>query len=271
MALPSIHSQIQDVVAALDASPLQTWLGAAFERHEAGFVVIEAAFEDLLGGPISPERCAPFFGSWRATNNSAMCVSGLGNRLSLLLHQRAAVADPDAVIRALIHLHRVSDEDLGVGGSTKHAVLFARMANALCSDDRWSRSCYSSEAAQAFAAWKDRSCLANPNLAWGVLVTVIHEAYTHGEVEFMLPRFLAWLQRGGWSKAASRQALAWIFVHCGPTEREHFRYAVNSLDELQRGLGVTIDAAQVDDAVATYIELKQAVMTSTRFAPDDHN
>lgn len=59
------------------------------------------------------------------------------------------------------------------------------MATTLCGDDRWllRENCLPS--AQAFKDWTDRQRLRERDLMQGLLTTLVHEVYTHGEVEYI--------------------------------------------------------------------------------------
>ena len=111
------------------------------------------------------------------------------------------------LVDTLVSLHRIADEDLGVGNGLLHADLFYSMATTLCGDDAWQSKRYLTPEAAAFKQWKDRCALVDDDLVVGLLTTVVHEIYTHGEVEFLWPLFDGWLDRAGMDhRAASADA-----------------------------------------------------------------
>jgi hypothetical protein len=69
------------------------------------------------------------------------------------------------------------------------------MATTLCGDDRWllRENCLPS--AQAFKDWTDRQRLRERDLMQGLLTTLVHEVYTHGEVEYIHPLYKEWFSR----------------------------------------------------------------------------
>ena len=96
------------------------------------------------------------------------------------------------------------------------------MATRLCGDDEWQSKRFLTPEAQAFKQWKDRCNLIDADLLSGLLATLVHEIYTHAEVEFLRPLFDGWLVDHDWSDDERRRALLWIQVHCDGTELDHF-------------------------------------------------
>jgi len=96
----------------------------------------------------------------------------------------------------------------------------------------------------------------------GLLITLIHEVYTHGEVEFILPLFQRWAcDELGLSSEEARKVLAWISVHTGGTESAHFGHATEAVAHYCEAAGVIIDADAAAGLFETYLERKAAVMT----------
>lgn len=262
-----ISSYVEKVCLGLESSRLQTGLLEGVRRNQAAFSAIEACFAALIETPRDPEVYRHFFGTWRSTNNSAMCVSGLSNRLSMMAFRGRALADPSKLLPAIASLNRISDEDLGVGGGVLHSYLFARMATFVVGDDGWRLDSYQSEAGRAYSRWKNLRCLVHRDLMVGLLTTAVHEVYTHGEVEFMHPLFHGWMHGQGRGSASEiARHLAWITVHCGPTERDHFRHAVDAIGHYSEAAGVSIDAYDVAGFVDEYLGYKVRVMNSIREA-----
>lgn len=254
-----ISVELDDVVDAVLRRALTDAISTPSAHHS--LETIEDAFRQVIELSPGDEGLRWYFRSWSMTNHSAMCVSGLGNRITLQLRD-GAVADPAALVRSLVSLHRICDEDLGVGNGLLHADLFYAMATTLSGGDEWQSKRYLTPEAAAFKQWKDRCNLVEDDLLTGILATVVHEIYTHAEVELLRPLFNDWLIARGWSDVDRRRALLWIEVHCDGTELDHFRHAVDAIEAYLVGAGRTLDAGAVRSTVATYLEHKTAAMQS---------
>lgn len=179
----------------MPAGTLRHALFRAFWDETASLLDIEDAFARVTARRQAVEPLRKFFASWSKTNNSAASVSGLANRLTLLARSEQGSAAADQLYRACGSLQRITDEDLGALGNTVHADLFYTMATTLCGDDRWllRENCLPS--AQAFKDWTDRQRLRERDLMQGLLTTLVHEVYTHGEVEYIHPLYKEWFSR----------------------------------------------------------------------------
>lgn len=263
----TVECELQQLISVeLDDIPdalLRDELTGAVRSAAAGarLEAIEGAFGQVVRLDPGDEGLRWYFRSWSMTNHSAMCVSGLGNRITMLLRD-GRPADANALVRALGSLHRICDEDLGVGNGLLHADLFYVMATTLCGDDEWQSKRYLTPEAAAFKQWKDRCNLIDDDLLSGILATVIHEIYTHAEVELLRPMFNDWLIDRDWAPADRRRALLWIQVHCDGTELNHFGHALDALDAYLVGAGRTLDPGAVGSTVAAYLEHKGAAMRS---------
>lgn len=263
--MTTLQSRIADHVhSALDVvpqTPIIEPLRRAFAAHESALADIENAFRTFTSAAPTPERARYFFHSWSLTNHSAMCVSGIGNRITLRLLDERNGIDKPRLTSALLALHRISDEDLGALGGTLHADLFYEMADLFCDGDAWMRRGFALDSARAFKDYKNRTGLRMPDLMFGLLSTVAHEVYTHGEVEFILPLFRGLVQQHfDIDEKQQRRRLAWISVHCGPTEREHFRHAVEAIDHYCAATHTDLGAYELEQLFGEYIENKAAVM-----------
>ena len=98
-------------------------------------------------------------------------------------------------------------------------------------------------------------------LTIALLTTLIHEIYTHGEVEYILPKFESWLTNDyGFSDEERDKTLAWISVHCGPTEKNHFFFAVSSIFHYAKAMNVDIETYDLETIIKDYLAKKSAVM-----------
>ena len=127
---------------------------------------------------------------------------------------------------------------------------------------QWQSKRYLTPEASAFKQWKDRCALVDDDLVVGLLTTVVHEIYTHGEVEYLWPLFDGWLERAGWATAQRQRTLQWVTVHCGGTELDHFGHAVEALSYYAGGLREVTSRRDVVDTVASYLDHKSSAMTS---------
>jgi hypothetical protein len=94
-----------------------------------------------------------------------------------------------------------------------------------------------------------------------LLTTLIHEIYTHGEVEYILPKFESWLTNDyGFSDEERDKTLAWISVHCGPTEKNHFFFAVSSIFHYAKAMNVDLETYDLETIIKDYLAKKSAVM-----------
>lgn len=259
--MQNLASIILPVLQTMADVPVRAPLLNAFSSNKEDFAAIEQGFRALTSREQEPGRLRRFFASWSQTNNSAMTVSGIGNRLTLKLHRREPVEDQLELLQTLVSLHRITDEDLAVTHRILHAQLFYDMATGIVGDDAWLRHDHIDATAANFKSWKDHMSLREGDIALGLITTLVHEIYTHGEVEFILPLFERWLtQECHFSESETNRTLRWIKVHCGGTEKNHFFHAVDALTHYGRAVG--IDWAQYDtEAIArTYIQRKAAVL-----------
>ncbi len=265
--MPTVELDLQHLIAVeLDGIAdiaLRDELRGAIASTSAGDALdsIADSFRRVTALTPGAEDLAWYFRSWSMTNHSAMCVSGLGNRITMELRD-GTPADASAMVNALVSLHRICDEDLGVGTGLLHADLFYAMATRLCGDDEWQSKRFLTPEAEAFKQWKDRCNLIDADLLSGLLATLVHEIYTHAEVEFLRPLFDGWLVDHDWSDDDRRRALLWIQVHCDGTELDHFRHATDALTSYIAGSGRRPATGAVRSVVDSYLEHKAAAMSS---------
>lgn len=257
----SLQAIVLPVLEAMPDSHTKTGLIRCFSGNSHYFQTIEKGFCVLTRQRQDPETLSSFFHSWSQTNNSAVTVSGIGNRLTLMLHRKQQVGNEGALLRTLTSLDRIIDEDLAVTHRVLHSDMFYRMATDIVGDDRWLSRRYLHPAAKEFKDWKDHNSLRDRDPMIALLTTLVHEIYTHGEVEFILPLFRRWLaEEYGVADAESRRTLAWISVHTGPTEKNHFFHALSALQHFAEAMDVDIADYSLDEIVATYLVKKAAVL-----------
>jgi len=166
-----------------------------------------------------------------------------------------------AMFRSAGRLNRVADEDLGVGGQVQHFELYYRMATEFTErDDRWQSRQYCLDSAKEFKSWLDLSRLRDPIMT-GLFSLLVHEGYTHAELEMIAPLFDSWATDVmKISQKEVRKVLAWITVHNGGTEKSHFAHSCAALSHYCEGSGAEVDLALAGDIFRSYLRRKAAVM-----------
>ena len=256
-----LKSIIRPVLERMPSSSLKLELINGFAAHGHSFLAIENGFRRLTGERHAHETLRSFFHSWSQTNNSAMTVVGIGNRMTLMVREGSAIVDKSAMLSALASLDRIVDEDLAVTNRTLHSQLFYEMATGIIGDDTWLSHRYNHPEAQAFKAWKDATSLREDDLMIALLTTLVHEIYTHGEVEFILPLFQSWLlKQMDFNERQCAQTLAWISVHCGPTEKNHFFHALDAVGYYADAMGLRVEDYGLDEILGTYLRRKASLL-----------
>ena len=259
--MKNLLSVIIPVLEGMEESPLKHQLLTYFPEQATHFTAIEESFTKLTAIAQDRDQLKPFFHSWSQTNNSAVTVAGLSNRITMMIHKNAPVPNEGELFRSVANLNRIVDEDLAVVGKVLHSDLFYTMATNTCGDDGWLLRQYLDPSARAFKYWKDQNSLRNKDIMIGLLTTLVHEIYTHGEVEFILPKFTRWLEDDyGFDRDTLKHTLAWITVHCGPTEKNHFFYAVNSINYYVKAMDINLADYDLGEIVADYLSKKAIVM-----------
>ncbi|WBX78299.1 hypothetical protein PG911_08575 [Tenacibaculum ovolyticum] len=257
----NLISIILPVIDQMKDSHLKTQLTTYFPLQEEKFSMIETSFKSLTIQKQPKETLNSFFKSWSQTNNSAMTVAGLSNRMTMLIHKNKEVKSEHDLFKSVASLNRIVDEDLAVVGRVLHSKLFYTMATNIAGDDSWLSNKYLSAEAIAFKAWKDKNSLRNKDIMIGLLTTLVHEIYTHGEVEFIIPLFENWLAKESDLSAEEIDvSLAWIRVHCGPTEKDHFFHAVDAVNSYAKAFEIDIKEYDLKQIIEDYLELKSSVM-----------
>jgi hypothetical protein len=224
--------------------------------------IIEQSFITLTSHNHSPDALCRFFHNWSMTNNSASALSGYCNRLTRHWLKNNNATDTK-YLNVLSHLHRVCDEDLGATGGLIHYDMYYRMATMVCGNDDWLSHQYVIPQAEHFKQWKNRHMLKNKDLLMGLLVTLIHEIYTHSEVEFIYPLFSKWLTETTQLSDKERKiCISWIDVHCKGTERNHFNHTLEALNTLSEVLQVEPKNYEMDVIFHTYLNNKANVMSA---------
>jgi hypothetical protein len=257
-------AEMRDAFGQLDHEPLREVLFDSLAAETESMHAIMRSFSGFLEGIQPSDIRRRFFASWQKTNNSAMSVEGLANRMTAEAEAKLGGAEPAnalSLFRAAGRLNRVADEDLGVGGQMIHFDLFYRMATTFCDqDDLWQSRQYCVPAALEFKAWLDEMRLRSPVVV-GLYTLLVHEGYTHAELETIAMPCRDWaMTHMGLSDHQARRALAWISVHNGGTEKAHFAHSCASMAHYLEGSGAVIDLEVAGATFRKYFRLKGAVM-----------
>lgn len=259
--MENLLSIILPVINQMEDSHIKLQLLTYFPLQNEKLEVIENSFVHLTERNQDKEVLNLFFKSWSQTNNSAMTVAGLSNRMTMFIHKNKQVISEYDLFRAVASLNRIVDEDLAVVGRVLHSELFYTMATTISGDDSWLSSRYLSAEAKEFKAWKDKNSLREKDIMIGLLTTLVHEIYTHGEVEYIIPKFEKWLKaEETFSQEEIDKTLAWITVHCGPTEKDHFFHAVDAVNSFAKATGISVTDYDLQEIITDYVNKKAAVM-----------
>lgn len=255
---PSFNDLIQMTLSEFEPSPIINALKLAAETATDDLAEIEKCFS-VMTRDLTEEMAPYFFHSWSLTNHSAMAVSAIGNKMTRQ-YQQSQNADPGSFLQALSALHRISDEDLGATGGTLHHDLFYNMAYEFCNSDTWLSRKYAIPAALEFKKYRHKNVVRTSDQLHALLATTIHEIYTHAEVEFILPLFQEAAKVKGLRGRQAARAVAWIKVHCGGTERDHFGHALDAVDFWCKAVNADLKDYDLTQIFGTYFHHKSQVM-----------
>jgi hypothetical protein len=261
----SLAAAMTDAFAQLEHPALREVLLHSLVAEQASLDAIQASFAHFTERAQDLDVRRTFFASWQRTNNSAMSVEGLANRLTDAAEGAVGRLDSGQVtdlFRAAGRLNRVTDEDLGVRGQVLHFELYYRMATELTDGDGWQSRRYCLSEASSFKSWLDAARLREPIMT-GLYSMLIHEGYTHAELEMIAPLFLRWTTETlGLPRRQARLLLAWIAVHNGGTEKRHFAHSCAALGHYCAATGSDVDLQAAGEMFRTYLRRKAAVMSS---------
>lgn len=258
----NMQTIIEPVILSMPDITLRQALLDSFIQEQDALHTIENTFKQLTSQGHHCNLLKFFFQNWSKTNNSAMSVSGLANRITLTIKKYRHLLIKMNLFKVCSSLQRITDEDLGAYGAHLHSELFYRMATKICGDDSWLSKQFCSQEALNFKDWVDEQRLREKNLINGLLTTLIHEVYTHGEVEYIYPLYRDWFETHlKMSSKEARSALAWVRVHTGGTESNHFKHALNAVQLFcdTHNLQISVEFAKF--IFTEYLRRKAAVMS----------
>jgi hypothetical protein len=256
--------EMEDAFSQLEHAPLREVLIESIAAERESVQAIARSFADFTAKKHSLAIRQTFFASWQKTNNSAMSVEGLANRITDLAESSVGTLDNSKVVdlfRSGGRLNRVTDEDLGVRGQILHFELYYRMSTEFADrNDDWQSRRFCLPVAAEFKSWLDACRLREPIMT-GLYSMLVHEGYTHAELEIIAPLFYRWAtEEFHLEPRAARKALAWITVHNGGTEKRHFAHSCMALQHYCDATGEKPDLAEASEVFRSYLRRKGAVM-----------
>lgn len=260
----TLFREMEDAFGQLEHVPLREVLLDSMYAERESVQAIASSFERFTEKKQSLAIRQTFFASWQKTNNSAMSVEGLANRLTDLGEASLGKLEPSKCLdlfRSAGRLNRVTDEDLGVRGQVLHFELYYRMATEFCDrNDDWQSRKHCLPVAADFKHWLDAARLRQPIMT-GHYSMLVHEGYTHAELEVIAPLFYRMAtEKFLLDSREAKKALAWITVHNGGTEKKHFAHACMALKHYCDATGTEIDLDHASDVFRSYLRRKGAVM-----------
>lgn len=95
----------------------------------------------------------------------------------------------------------------------------------------------------------------------GLLTTLVHEVYTHGEVEYIHPLYKEWFSRDmGVPAERARATVAWVTVHTGGTESNHFAHATAAVNAFVEAMEIEVNEEAARNLLGLYLRNKAQVM-----------
>ncbi len=259
----SILSNVLPELEKVQCGFLRDTLNKSFCENKDLLNRIEGSFRAAVDGADNEDCMKYFFKSWSMTNHSCMRVSAISNRLSLQKHKNQDIHNEEKFFQSIASLNRIADADLGVGGGELHHDMFYRMATPICGNDEWQLGKYCTNDARLFKTWADHNALKEDDMLVGLATTLIHEIYTHGEVEHIEPLFKEWLINSkGYSEEESKKTVFWITAHCYPTEVKHFRHGLQAVEYYCDAVNINIESFDIMGVFNKYLEMKCNVMDS---------
>ncbi len=261
----TFFTEMQDAFSQLEHESLRKVLLDTLQTEQDLVSAIDASFRNFTTKKHSLQVRRQFFASWQRTNNTAMSVEGLANRITheaeLALFKGKNPSVALELFRSAGRLNRVTDEDLGVKGQILHFELYYRMATKFSdNNDAWQSREYCLPAASIFKSWLDSVRLIEPIIN-GLFSMLIHEGYTHAELEMISPMFENWaIEFMGLDKSDARRYLAWISVHNGGTEKLHFEHACAALEHYCTATTHEINLEVARQLFQNYFRCKGEVM-----------
>lgn len=251
---------IEPVLNDMPAGTLRHALFRAFWDETASLLDIEDAFARVTARRQAVEPLRKFFASWSKTNNSAASVSGLANRLTLLARSEQGSAAADQLYRACGSCN---------GSPTK------------TSAPRQHRACRSFLHHGHHPLRRRPLAAARELPAFGAGVQGLDrppapvrarpDAGTadHAGTRGLYPRrggvhpplYKEWFSRDmGVPAERARATVAWVTVHTGGTESNHFAHATAAVNAFVEAMEIEVNEEAARNLFGLYLRNKAQVM-----------
>jgi hypothetical protein len=246
----SMYSILEEALRTLNDHQLSAAIAAGFERQLGSLQIVEETFELLTSNIWTKVRLQDFFNAWRDTHLSSSSVAAIVCRL--LTESDTGTPGSYCFIEAARSIAKVIHEDLGLCGET-HSDLYERMANRICLGDDWKLSKHRIQSAYEFGRWVHGKRV-DADLDQSLFVTISSEIYNHCEYTFIAPLFRNWMQNLlAFESDQIPRFMAYILVHTGPTESDHFLHGINSLQDYYSGVNVNLSHSAITESVVEYL------------------
>lgn len=260
---PGMYAPIQEVIVSVSDVQLRGALTDAFAEEQKALDANDECFYRYTAGPQDASSRKTFFHSWNKYSYPAAIVAGLSNRLMWCAEQASTLDARLQYFNACASLAHVTNEDLGVGSGKMHTEFYYEFATYLCGDDEWQSDKYWIAESRSFKAWLDHTRLVQPDIGRGILNTLVHELYNHGEFTVCTPLFARWFPDvWGMSEEEATRVLTWCSVHTVGAGEEalHFRHGCNALHQYYAGAGEVLNVDEARDLFREYIRRRSAMM-----------
>lgn len=241
---------LSDALAELGDNKISSAVEEGFKRSAHSLSVIERTFALLTSHVWSQKTLQTFFNAWRDTHLSSGSVSAIVCRLLEASGSRSPGAY--CFVESARSIAQVIHEDLGMCGET-HSILFERLANSICLDDEWKLNKHRVPTACEFRNWVHKKRV-DGTLDQSIFLTIASEIYNHCEYSFIAPLFKNWMQNLlGFERERIPSNMAYILVHTGATEHNHFLHGLNALLDYYSGVDRLLKYSDITDSIVEYL------------------
>lgn len=189
--------------------------------------------ERLLTGvttaDLDQDQVNTFLNGWRSTHITALYVSGLMIRIQREATQarfQGEAMKAELLSEAAYHIGEIIAEDTGVVGAN-HNNLFDRFAKSVSGNDQWKLDQYEVPECIEFRKYVERQRTKAP-IEDAILTTAASENWNTGEYTFFAEIVEPWLQSRGQDPQSAKNGAAYVSVHAGDTELNHFTHALKA-------------------------------------------
>lgn len=233
--IPNCTLEIKDGERLRDSLLNVTNSGSYINSTQAA----EYAFHRLTQGESSGSSLNTFLNGWKTTHVTALYVSGLMIRIQREAQDAFAKDDYAKgclLSKAAYHIGEIIAEDTGVIG-VQHGELYERFAKSISKGDNWKLDKHKVPECDEFRRYVEKGRLRRP-VEEAILMTAASENWNTGEYTFAAPLITEWLiEKRGMPEKDAKAAAAYVSVHAGDTELDHFTHALKAWQLYQEAHG----------------------------------